>query len=112
MNFNQKNLQIISVIILAIAIKVYIDHRTVGYKGPYRPSGAYDNITAVKHDVTKSFSVDLFIMLALGMSVGEKFYDSNNMLNSWLGKAMVTATSYFVYHELVQPYVANALPNW
>jgi hypothetical protein len=109
---NTRNLQILAVIILAVSIKMYIDHRKKGYLGPYNPAGAYDNITAVKHDMTKALSVDLFVMLVLGMATGQQFYNPDNMLDSWLGKALVTVAAFFVYHEFVQPYIVNALPNF
>ena len=91
---------------------MYIDHRRNGYQGPYNPNGSYGNITAVKHDVTKAFTVELFVMLILGLAAGQKLYDPQNMLNSWVGKTMVIVAGYFVYHEFVQPYIVNSLPNF
>jgi len=112
MNFNPKYLQILAIIVLAIAIKVYIDHRKQHYKGVYSPSGNYANITAVKHDMTKAFTVELFVLLVFGLASGQQFYNTENMLDSWLGKSLVIVASYFVFHELVQPYIVNELPNW
>lgn len=111
MNFNQRNLQIIAVIVLAIAIKLYLDHKKADYAGPYNPAGAYDNITAVKHDMAKAFSVDLFLLLVFGLAAGQKLYDANNILDSWIGKAIATVAAFFVFHEFVQPYIVNKLPN-
>lgn len=112
MNFNQKYSQIVAIILLIVSIKMYIDHRKLKYQGPYNPAGNYNNISAVKHDMSKAFTVELFVLLVLGLATGEKLYDSNNMLGSWLGKTMVIVTAYFVFHEFVQPYIINVLPNW
>ena len=109
---SHKNMQIIGLIVFAVAIKLYIDHRKTGYAGVYQANGAYDNITAVKHDMTKSFWTELFPLLIFGLAAGQKLYDPNDMLNSWVGKAAVVVASYFTYYEFVQPYVVNSLPNW
>jgi len=113
MNFaNNRNMQLLAVLVLAVTVKLFIDHRRQGYSGVYQPSGAYDNITAVKHDMTKGFWVELFVMMVMGLGANEVFYDSNNFLGSWIGKALVIVAGYFTYHELVQPYIVNRLPNW
>jgi len=111
-NYNDKLPQIIGIILLIISIKMFIDHRRGDYVGPYNPSGSYDNVTAVKHDLTKVFTVELFTMLILGLASGQKLYDPKNMLNSWLGKTMVMVTGFFVFHEFVQPYIINSIPNF
>ena len=109
---NNTNMQVVALLVLAVSVKLFMDHRRIGYSGVYNPSGSYENITAVKHDMTKAFWVELFILMALGLGSGEVFYDANNVLGSWLGKSMVIVASYFTYYEMLQPYVIDRLPVW
>jgi hypothetical protein len=113
MNFaNNRNLQLIALLFLIVAIKLFIDHRRQGYKGAYNPAGSYENVTSVKHDMTKTFWVDLFVMMVMGLGSGQAFYDSDNVLGSWIGRTLVAVAGYFTYHEMVQPYVVNRMPVW
>lgn len=107
---NKTNMQILAVLVVAVAIKLFIDHRKAGYAGPYNPQGAYPNISSTKHDTTKALWVDLFVLMALGLATGDRFYDSDNIMGSWVGKALVTIAAFFTYHEFIQPYVVNKLP--
>ena len=109
---DNKSMQILAVIVLAVTIKVFMDHRRKEYKGTYNPDGSYNNITAVKHDMTKAFWVELFVILVMGIATGEKLYDPSNILGSWVGKTMVIVAAYFTFHEFIQPYVIDKLPNW
>lgn len=106
-----KNTQIASVVMVVLSIIKYMNHKKKNYEGEYKADGSYDNITAVKHDMTKALFIELFMIAMLGLS-GERFYDSENILNSWVGKTMVILASYFVYYQLVQPYVINKMPNF
>jgi len=109
---NNRNIQILAVLVLAVSVKLYIDHRRRGYTGAYKPDGKYDNTTAVKQDMTKHLWVELFVLMVVGLSSGESFYDSENIFGSWIGKAMAMVAGYFTYYEFVQPYVVNKMPNW
>ena len=105
-----KYLQIIAIVILLVAIKLYTDHRKSDYKGIYNIKGNYENISDVKREISRILFVSLFPILIFGLAPGEKFIDTNNMMQSRLGKILVTAAGYFVYHELIQPYIINKLP--
>lgn len=109
---DNKNMQILAVIILAVTVKLFLDHKRSSYKGVYNPSGAYDNITAVKHDMTKALWVELFPLMAIGLASGDKFYDPNDFMGSWLGRTLAIVAGYFTYHEFIQPYLVERLPNW
>ena len=109
---NLTHMHIIAILLLVIAVKLFLDHRKKNYKGVYKPYGNYEKITAVKHDLFKAFTVELFPLLVFGLASGQKFYDSQNPINSWVGRSIVILCGYLVYHELVQPYVINKLPYW
>jgi len=108
MRFNQNH--ILALIIIAVTVKLFIDHRKSGYSGAYQITGSYKNISAVKHDMTKGLWVEMFMVLVFGLAMGEQFYNPRDMLNSIIGKWVVVVLAYFTYHELIQPYVINMLP--
>ncbi len=104
-----KFFRVIAFIILLIAIKMYINHRRSDYKGKYNPFMIYNNISFVKHDITKILFISLFPMMIYGLNKNEKFFDLNNMLHSKVGKIAVFLLGYFIYHELIQPYIITKL---
>ena len=111
MNIQQKHLQIVALVLFVVAIKLYLQHRKDNYEGKYQKSGSYNNVSGVRHDVTKSFFTELVPLLVFGLAVDEPFFDSNNFLGSWVGKTSVVVASYFIYHEVIQPYIVTRIPG-
>lgn len=109
---NAQPVQLLALVIFIVAVKLFIDHKKKDHQGPYNPSGSYDKVTAVKHDMTKVFWTELFPIMVLGLATGEKFFDPNNFLGSKLGQILVLVAGYFIYYELFQPYVVNRMPVW
>jgi hypothetical protein len=112
MNNNTTQLQIVAFLLLAISIKLYVDHRRAEYNGPHKEDGSYDTLTPLKHDMMKQFSMDMFAFLVYGLSSGEKFFDGQNFLGSKLGNMMVSVAGYFVYYEIIEPYIAASVPKF
>lgn len=112
MNIEQRHLQIIALVMFVVAIKFFIDHRKKKYKGVYQKDGSYEDISAVKHDMTKSFFVELVPLLVFGLATGEKFFDPDDFLGSWVGKTTIVVISYFMFYELIQPYIVTRLPDF
>ncbi|MGB3457210.1 MAG: hypothetical protein WBA35_12690 [Litorimonas sp.] len=113
MKFSGRNAQILGLVLLAIAVKLYIDHRSPSYTGPYNTTGSYATISSTKHDVSKALFVELFIMLMMGGFMSEEeFFSTDNFLKSWVGKVTVTGAAFFVFHEMFQPYILAKLPMW
>lgn len=110
MNF-QTNM-IVALVLLAVSAKLFVDHRSGNYVGIWNFAGSYPTISSGKHDVTKVVFTELFPLLVYGLTAGQKFFDPNDFLNSSLGRIFVVASGYFVYHELVQPYVVARMPAW
>jgi len=106
-----KHTQILAFVILIIAINMYITHRKKDYKGTYRPFMIYNNVSFLKHDLSKMVFVTLFFLLVYGAEEGKKFIDFDNILNSTIGELFVLIMGYFVFHELIQPYIINKIPN-
>lgn len=111
MNIQQKHLQIVALVLFVISIKLYFQHRKDGYNGDFEKSGTYDRIGSTRHDVTKVFFTELFPFLIFGLSANEPFFDSNNLLGSWVTKITVFVTGYFIYHEVIQPYIVTRIPG-
>ena len=105
-------LQLIAVVILFISIKMYIDHRRQNYKGVYNIKGKYENISAIKHDMMKILFINLFPILVYSLTSNEKFIDFDNILESKFGHIVVSVVGFFIYYELIQPYVVNKMPFW
>lgn len=100
----------ILLILVIVSFKLFIDHRKRNYNGTYKPYGNYENITSLKHDLAKMFVVQVIPLLIYGMASGDKLYDVANPINSSIGKIVIIMACYFVFHELVQPYVINKIP--
>lgn len=97
----------LALVIILVTAKLYMDHQKQGYDGPYTDTGSYDNITPMKHDLFKQTTLDLFPLLVYGLASGDKFYDQDNILNSFVGKLLVSLASYAVYYQLVEPYIVQ-----
>ena len=110
--FSSANLKIFALILFAISIKLFFDHRKPNYKGMYREDSSYSQITALKHDVTKVLFTELFPLLVFGLSTGDAFWNTEDPLNSWLGKTAIYTTGYFIFYELLQPYISNRIPYY
>lgn len=106
---SDNNMKLVALIVLIISIKLFLDHRRASYTGVYDAAG-YSDISNIKHDLTKTFWVELFVLLSIGLANGEKLYDPDNFTGSWIGKTMIIVFGYFTYYELVQPYIVKKLP--
>lgn len=109
---NNSVLKITALIMLAISVKLFLDQRKTGYKGVYNHYNSYSNISALKHDMTKVLFTEVFPILAFGVASGQKLWNSQTPLDSWFGKTIIYIAGYFIFYELIQPYVINKLPYW
>lgn len=111
LNILDSKFQLLAIIVILISAKFYFDHRKSDYEGKYRRTGVYKNISTVKHDMTKQFWIEFFLLLIFGLRSGQKFYDYNNFTESWVGSVLINVASYFTYYELFQPYFVNEMPS-
>lgn len=95
--------------IVLVSVKLYMDHQKKEYAGPYTSSGNYKTVTPMKHDMFKQITLDLLPVLVYGLASGEKLYDQDNLLDSVVGKILVTVAAYLVYYHLVQPYLVTKI---
>lgn len=111
-NNNKTYMQIFAFLILAAAIKMFIDHRKTGYQGKYNPHGSYQSVTQVKEKMSRVLFVEFFMLLVFGLPQGTLFYNSVDPLNSWIGRTLILVMGYFTYYELIEPYFVTKLPNF
>ncbi len=102
---------IIAIVLFVIALKMNMEHRKLSYDGEYKKNGGYLNVSAVKHDVLKIGFITFFPLLVYGVPENTKFFDTSNIINSWVGRTSVTLAGFFIFHELIQPYT-DKLPNF
>lgn len=107
---NWSNGQLLAAFLVVLSVWAFLKHRRDDESGKYNLAGSYDNVSAVKHDLAKVFWTELFMVLVYGLASSEKFFDTNNFLESKLGDIAVMVTGYFIYHEVIQPYVVNMTP--
>lgn len=115
MNFGLRDLDhnvIIAILVTIISVRLYITHRTKKYNGVFNVNSNYKNISPLKHDMTKQFTTDLFPLLVYGLTSEGPFLDTNNIMESKLIKMLIGSFAYFIYYELVQPYVVTKLPDF
>lgn len=99
----------LAIVLLIVSVKLYTDHISQGDSSPYKNNGSYENITPMKHDLFKQITLDLFPLLVYGVATGDKLYDSNNILESIVGKIGVGLAGYVVYYQLIEPYINNRI---
>ena len=102
----------ITIILFLVALKLFMVHREKEYEGHYQYSGAYEPISLTKHDMTKYPFVLLFMMLMTNLTVPTVWWDSKNVFESAIGVVVSCGMGFFVYNELVQPYIIYYLPPW
>ena len=105
----------LSVTLLLITAKLYIDHRNKNYSGPYNNDQSYDSIKPMKHDLLKQTTLDLVPLLVYGLSAGDVLYNVESVeqfLDSVVGRIAIGLASYVVYYQVVEPYIGSRLPSF
>ena len=99
---------VIAFTVLLVTFNLYRKHQQPDYQGPFNQAMSYDTISPMKHDLFKQMTLDLFPALVYTMTANE-FYNPNDLLNSFVGKAGVTLAAYVVYYQFVEPYSASQI---
>ena len=74
--------------------------------GEFSNDNNYSNITPLKHDIFKQWTVDITPVI-VGLLLSNNTYS-----DTIYGKFMLSAIGYIIYYHLAQPYVVNKLPNF
>ena len=95
--------------LLLVSVKYFLDHRKDGYKGPYSASG-YPEVSPMKHDLYKTAFTIGFPALIYGLGQGQKLFDTKDFFGSFVGNIVVNVAAFFVFYEVVEPFVLRKLP--
>lgn len=83
--------------------------------GEYSYENSYTNVSPFKHDIFKSLSLTvtpyIFAAVVFGQPV-PPFISAKSFENTLVGKIVINMSAYFIFYHLLQPYVANLLPNF
>ena len=98
---------VVPLMIVGYAGMLYMRHKQM--KGKYKADGSYPR-SAMKHDLAKQTVLDLFPLLLFPLTKQE-FYNQADPLNSFSGRWMMSLIAYFVFYQLVEPYVLPMMPD-
>jgi len=105
---------IIIIILIIITSKIWVDNIKIKVDdnapfGKYSSISSYANISAMKHDIFKQFTLDIVPFLLFNSIMSDEFFNVNNFENSVIGKTLLSALSYALYYQVIQPYVINRI---
>lgn len=92
--------------------------------GKYSDEGEYRNITPMKHDIFKSLTVDIVLILFVFVLVEvlggvETFFDWSDFLSfqnfrkfrlSIVGGSITSIIGLIIFYQFVEPYIVNRIP--
>jgi hypothetical protein len=78
----------------------------------YSENNVYVNITPMKHDIFKQISIDIIPMVLLGLMTKDNIFNIDDFENSVVGKSIMSAISFALYYQFIQPYMINKIPNF
>lgn len=86
-------------------------------KGPgeFSFANSYQNVSSFKHDLFKQTTLNLvpfaILTILLGTQSGE-FFSTEDFFGSVVGRTVLDFCSYFIFYQIVQPQLANRIPNF
>lgn len=100
-----KHFRWLALIILLVSARLYFVHRQLDYNGPYKKNGDYGTISPVIHDVIKASFCEFFFLLVYGSQLSNDLDYKEDWMYAKGIQAIVWGIAYFIFHELVQPYI-------
>jgi hypothetical protein len=110
--------QIIILLVLVILLYYIYNYnkshnvKTSADKNEYSEENNYKHITHMKHDVFKQITIDIIPILILGMFTSNELFSLKNIEHTIIGKGLLAVLGMFIYYQIIQPYVANKMPNF
>jgi hypothetical protein len=80
--------------------------------GKYSEQNSYKEISAMKHDIFKQLTLDLFPVILLGFATQKEIFNCEKPFDTILGKSLLSGFGYLAYYQLIQPYIINNAPNF
>ena len=78
--------------------------------GKFSAQSSYKNITAMKHDIFKQMTLDIFPFILVNSMFSKDFVSIDNFENSIIGRTILSAIAYAIYYQIIQPKLINRLP--
>jgi len=89
---------------------------SIAMPGEYSDDNVYSNISPLKHDLFKHTTVNIFpvvlLTLILGIASPTPLFSTEDFFGSLVGQTAVQLLGYVLFYNVVQPYMANMLPNF
>jgi hypothetical protein len=96
--------------------KGYVKGGDVRPPGRFSLENLYEFVSPMKHDITKQMTLNIipFLVLTyvLKISTGQTLFSTTDFFGSIVGRSLIDAFSFFVFYQIVQPYVVNMAPDW
>jgi hypothetical protein len=99
----------IALALVGLSVAAYL--RNKNKKTPYSDSGDYKNMTPMKHDLIKDTVIQMFPLLIYAIT-SKEFFSKTNFLDSFVGRQLMTLSAYFIFYQLIEPYVANRIEKF
>ena len=90
-----------------------IDTTEAAPVGKFSSSSNYKNITAMKHDIFKQLTLDIFPFILVNniTSIGSaEFFSISDFENSIFGKSLLSGVAYALFYQIIQPSIINRTP--
>lgn len=80
----------------------------------YSESGNYAQVTPMKHDVFKQFTIDITTALIITYIAGrgDEIFSLSNFHESVAGRSAIAAAGYFLYYQIIEPALTNVTPRF
>lgn len=78
----------------------------------YSNGGEYENISPMKHDIFKQMTVDLAPVLILSLATQTEIFNWSKPLDTVVGRTGLAILGYFIYYQVMEPYLVNNIPNF
>ena len=70
--------------------------------GKYSSQSSYKNVSAMKHDMFKQFTVDVVPYLLVNLSLtSPEFFSVDNFENTVIGKTLLAGVAYAFFHQII-----------
>lgn len=89
------------VFVLIVGLMIY--NKNIKSK-EYKPSGGYNKISNMKHDMVKDGLIQLMPLIVLSKGT---LYNQKNIFNSIVGTTILNGLGYLLFYQIIEPYILN-----
>lgn len=93
----------------------YVKENVPKPPGRFSFENMYDFISPMKHDIFKQITLNivpfLVLVYVLKISTGQTLFSTTDFFGSIVGRSLIDSFAFFVYYQIVQPYLVNVAPD-